>query len=105
MNSTTPEQIVAVQKAGVDTTFDLLNKTVNAIEKLTGLTLQAAKSGLAENQEALVTALGAGAPHTFVAHQAARYNLRSKRHSHIGARFTKLLRAVERNFWRLPKRS
>jgi phasin family protein len=72
MNSTTPEQIVAAQKASVDTTFDLLSKTVNAIEKLTGLTLQAAKSGLAENQEALVKAFGAGAPQTFIAQQAGQ---------------------------------
>jgi phasin family protein len=72
MNSTTPEQIVAVQKASVDTSFDLLNKTFNAIEKLTGLTLQAAKSGLAENQEALVKALEAGAPHSFIAQHASQ---------------------------------
>lgn len=72
MNSTTSEQVVAVQKASVETTFDLLNKTFNAIEKLTGLTLQAAKSGLAENQDALVKAFGAGAPHTFIAQQASQ---------------------------------
>lgn len=72
MNSTTPEQIVAVQKASVDTSFDLLNKTFNAIEQLTGLTLQAAKSGLAENQEALVKAFGAGAPHSFIAQHASQ---------------------------------
>ncbi len=72
MNSITPEQIVAVQKANVDTTFDFLNKTVNAVEKLTGLTLQAAKSGLAESQGALVRAFEAGAPHAFIAQQASQ---------------------------------
>ena len=70
MTSTTPEHIVALQKTSVDTSFDLLNKTVNAFEKLTGLTLQAAKSGLAENQEALVKAFEAGAPQAFFAQQA-----------------------------------
>ncbi|MCC8404559.1 TIGR01841 family phasin [Paraburkholderia sp. MMS20-SJTN17] len=72
MNSITPEQIVAVQKASIDTTFEILSKSVNAIEKLTALTLQAAKTGLAEKQDALLKAFEAGAPHTFVAQQAGQ---------------------------------
>jgi phasin family protein len=72
MTSTTPEQNFAAQKAVVDTTFDLLNKTFNAIEKLAGLNLQTAKSSLAENQEIFVKAFGAGAPQTFFAQQAGQ---------------------------------
>jgi phasin family protein len=70
MNSLNPEQIVAEQKAGVDTTFALLTKTFNAIEKLAELNVQAVKSSLAENQEILVRAFSAGAPQALFAQQA-----------------------------------
>ncbi|MBC8752291.1 MULTISPECIES: TIGR01841 family phasin [Paraburkholderia] len=70
MNSITPEQVVAAQKAGVDTTFDLLTKAFNGIEKLVELNLQAVKSSLAENQEILVNAFSAGEPRALFAQQS-----------------------------------
>jgi len=63
MNSLAPEQLVAAQKAGVETTFALLNKSFEGIEKLAGLNVQAVKSSLAENQEIVVKALSAKEPH------------------------------------------
>jgi phasin family protein len=72
MNSIPLEQIVAAQKAGVDTTFGLLNKSFDAVEKLVGLNAHAVKSSLADNQEILVKALSAGAPQAFFAQQASQ---------------------------------
>ncbi|WP_168787567.1 phasin family protein [Paraburkholderia aromaticivorans] len=63
MNSLTPEPLVAAQKAGLETTFALLNKAFEGIEKLAGLNVQAVKSTLAENQEMVVKALSAREPH------------------------------------------
>ena len=72
MTSIPLEQIVAAQKAGVDTTFGLLNKSFDAVEKLVELNAQAVKTSLAENQEILVKAFSAGAPQAFFAHQASQ---------------------------------
>jgi phasin family protein len=71
MSSLPPEQIVAAQKSGVDTTFGLLTKSFDGIEKLAELNVQAVKSSLAENQEILLKAFSAGEPHALFAQQAS----------------------------------
>jgi phasin family protein len=71
MSSLPPEQVVAVQKASIDTTFGLLNKIFEGVEKLAELNVQAVKSSLAENQEILLKAVSAGEPHALFAQQAS----------------------------------
>ncbi|MEJ2767961.1 phasin family protein [Mycetohabitans sp. B46] len=51
MNLLTPEQIVAAQKAHLETWFGLTNKAFESVEKFVGLNLQSAKATLAESQE------------------------------------------------------
>ncbi|TDN68856.1 TIGR01841 family phasin [Paraburkholderia sp. BL10I2N1] len=72
MSSLTPEQIVAAQKAGVDTTFGLLNKAFAGVVKLVELNMQAAKSTLAENQEILAKGFSAGAPQALFTQQGSQ---------------------------------
>ncbi|WP_341318461.1 TIGR01841 family phasin [Paraburkholderia sp. IMGN_8] len=62
MSSPTTEQLVAAQKAGVETTFAMLNKAFEGVEKLVELNVQAVKSTLAENQEVVIKALLAKEP-------------------------------------------
>lgn len=62
MSSLAPEQLVAAQKAGVESTFGLLTKAFEAIEKLFELNVQTVKSTLAESQEILVRAFSAKEP-------------------------------------------
>ncbi|MFL9906848.1 TIGR01841 family phasin [Paraburkholderia sp. RL17-337-BIB-A] len=71
MSSLPPEQIVAAQKAGADTTFGFLTKAFDGVEKLAELNVQAVKSSLAENQEILVKTFSAGEPHALFAQQAS----------------------------------
>ncbi|MEM5405102.1 MULTISPECIES: TIGR01841 family phasin [Paraburkholderia] len=69
MSTLTTEQLVAAQKAGVETSFVFLNKAFEGIEKLAELNVQAVKSTLAENQEFAVKALSAIEPQeTFSQH-------------------------------------
>ncbi|MBC8752382.1 MULTISPECIES: TIGR01841 family phasin [Paraburkholderia] len=72
MSGLTPEQIVATQKAGVDTTFGHLNKAFAGVENLVELNMQAVKSSLGDNQEILVKAFSAGAPQALFAQQASQ---------------------------------
>lgn len=53
----TPEQIVAVQKANIETLFGLTNKAFEGVEKLVELNLQVAKASLDEAQETTRAAL------------------------------------------------
>lgn len=53
----TPEQIVAVQKAHIETLFGLTNKAFEGVEKLVELNLQVAKASLDEAQETTRAAL------------------------------------------------
>ncbi|MFL9869932.1 phasin family protein [Paraburkholderia fungorum] len=71
MSSLAPEQLVAVQQAGFETTFGLLTNAFEAIEKLAELNVQAVKSTLAESQEILVKALAAKEPQEVFALQAS----------------------------------
>ncbi|MCC8392412.1 TIGR01841 family phasin [Paraburkholderia sp. MMS20-SJTR3] len=72
MISTTPQHLAAAQKAGVDTTFEILNKTAGALEKLIALNLQTANAALADQQQRAHDALAANAPQTIFAQQAGR---------------------------------
>ncbi|SEB95672.1 phasin family protein [Burkholderia sp. WP9] len=72
MNSLNPEQLVAAQKAGVETTFVFLNKAFEGVEKLAGLNVQAVKSTLAENQEIIVKALSAREPRELFSQQTSQ---------------------------------
>ena len=47
----TAEQIVAAQKANLETLFDLTSKAFEGVEKLVELNLQVAKASLGEAQE------------------------------------------------------
>lgn len=71
MSSLAPEQLVAAQKAGFETTFGLLTKAFETIEKLVELNVQAVKSTLAESQEILTKALAAKEPQELFALQAS----------------------------------
>ncbi|MEM5329113.1 phasin family protein [Paraburkholderia sp. JHI2823] len=62
MSGLTTEQHVATQKASVDTSFALLNKAFEGIDRLAELNVQAVKSVLAENQEFVIKVLSAKDP-------------------------------------------
>ena len=72
MSSLAPKQVVAAQKSGVETTFAILNTAFDGIEKLVELNVQAVKSTLAANQDALSRALSAKGPHELFTHQASQ---------------------------------
>ena len=72
MSSLAPEQLVAAQKTNVETTFVILNKAFDGIEKLVELNVQAVKSTLAENQEILAKALSAKEPHELFSQQTSQ---------------------------------
>lgn len=55
--SFTPDQVLAAQKANVETLFDLTNKAFEGVEKLVELNLQVAKTALAEVAETTKAAL------------------------------------------------
>ncbi len=54
----TAEQIVAAQKANLETLFDLTNKAFEGVEKLVELNLQVAKASLTEVQSTAAASLG-----------------------------------------------
>ena len=56
MNGLIPEQLVAAQKAGIESTFGFLTKAFEGWEKLVELNLQVVKATLAENQEIVAKA-------------------------------------------------
>lgn len=55
--SFTPEQIVAAQKANIETLFDVTTKAFEGVEKLVELNLQVARTTLAEASETALAAL------------------------------------------------
>jgi phasin family protein len=57
MNMLTTEQVLAAQKANVETLFDLTNKAFEGVEKLVELNLQVAKASLGEVAESTKAAL------------------------------------------------
>jgi phasin family protein len=54
----TAEQIVAAQKANLETLFDLTNKAFEGVEKLVELNLQVAKASMTEVQSTAAASLG-----------------------------------------------
>ena len=54
----TAEQIVAAQKANLETLFDLTNKAFEGVERLVELNLQVAKASLSEVQSTATASLG-----------------------------------------------
>ena len=54
----TAEQIVAAQKANLETLFELTNKAFEGVEKLVELNLQVAKASLTEVQSTATASLG-----------------------------------------------
>ncbi|ANB76554.1 hypothetical protein AYM40_30630 [Paraburkholderia phytofirmans OLGA172] len=72
MSSLAPEQLVAIQKAGFETTFGLLTKALEGTEKLVELSVQAVKSNLAESQEILAKVLAAKDPQELFALHASQ---------------------------------
>ncbi|MGF6756765.1 phasin family protein [Paraburkholderia sp. GAS42] len=71
MSTLAPEQLVATQKAGFETTFGLLTKAFVGTEKLVELNAQAVKSTLAESQEILAKAFATKDPQELFALQAS----------------------------------
>jgi phasin family protein len=67
----TAEQIVAAQKANLETLFDLTNKAFEGVEKLVELNLQVAKASLTEAQSTATASLGAKDAQELLALQAA----------------------------------
>jgi len=63
MSSLAPEQLVAAQKTGVETTFGILIKVFDGIENLVDLNVQAVKSTFVENQEIVAKAFSTKEPH------------------------------------------
>jgi phasin family protein len=60
MNGLVPEQLLAAQKAGVESTFGFLTKAFEGLEKLVELNVQVVKATLAENQEIVAKAFSSG---------------------------------------------
>ncbi|MGF6902398.1 TIGR01841 family phasin [Paraburkholderia sp. GAS348] len=70
MSSLVPEQLIAAQKTGLETTVGLLSKALDGTEKLADLNVQAVKSTLVESQEILAKAFSAKEPQELLALQA-----------------------------------
>jgi phasin family protein len=72
MNMTfTPEQLLAAQKANLETLFGLTNKAFEGVEKLVELNLQVAKTSLAETAETTKAALSVKDAQELMALQAS----------------------------------
>ena len=71
MSLLTPEQIVAAQKANLETLFGLTGKAFEGVEKLVELNLQAIRSNIAESQEHAQRVLSAKDPQELLALQAS----------------------------------
>ncbi len=67
----TAEQLVAAQKANLETLFDLTNKAFEGVEKLVELNLQVAKASIGEAQETAKASLGVKDAQELLALQAA----------------------------------
>ncbi len=70
MALSSPEQIAASQKAGLDAFFGLTGKVFEGVEKLVALNLQVVRSTLAESRENLTKAPGTTDPQQWFTLQA-----------------------------------
>ena len=71
MSLLTPEQIVAAQKANLETLFGLTGKAFEGVEKLVELNLQAVRSNIAESQQHTQRLLSAKDPQDLLALNAS----------------------------------
>ena len=69
--SFTPDQLMAAQKANVETLFGLTNKAFEGVEKLVELNLQVAKATLGEVAESTKAALSVKDAQELLALQAS----------------------------------
>ncbi|WP_044042770.1 phasin family protein [Caballeronia insecticola] len=69
MSSLAPENVIASQKAGVDTTFSLATQTVSSFEKLVDLNVRTARTALDEHQALVAKSLSVRDPQEFFALQ------------------------------------
>ncbi|SIT43976.1 Phasin (modular protein) [Paraburkholderia piptadeniae] len=69
MSSLRPEYFGTAQRAAVETTFGIFNKTLDGARKLVELNVQTVKSTLEENQENLVNGLSSRGPQALLAQQ------------------------------------
>ena len=69
--SFTPDQLMAAQKANVETLFDLTNKAFEGVEKLVELNLQVARASLSEVAETTKAALSVKDAQELLALQAS----------------------------------
>lgn len=69
--SFTPDQLLAAQKANVETLFDLTNKAFEGVEKLVELNLQVARTALGEVAETTKAALSVKDAQELLALQAS----------------------------------
>ncbi len=67
----TPDQLLAAQKANLETLFGLTNKAFEGVEKLVELNLQVAKTSLAESAETTKAALSVKDAQELMALQAS----------------------------------
>lgn len=67
----TAEQIIAAQKANLETLFDLTNKAFQGVEKLVELNVQVAKASMGEVQSTAAASFGAKDAQELLALQAA----------------------------------
>jgi phasin family protein len=72
MSSLVPEQLIATQKAGLETMFGFLIKALEGVENLVELNVQVVKSTLTESQEILTEVFAARDPQELLALQANR---------------------------------
>jgi len=69
MSSFTPENVIASQKAGVDTTFGLATQVVGGFEKLVDLNVRTVRTALDEHQALLAKTFSVRDPQEFFALQ------------------------------------
>jgi len=81
MNTQAPEQIVAVQKAGVEALSGFFNTALEGYEKLVALNLQAAKASILENEAVASEALSRSAkdPQSFFELQSRQSQATTKK--------------------------
>ncbi|MCG7399941.1 MULTISPECIES: TIGR01841 family phasin [Caballeronia] len=69
MSSLAPENVIASQKAGVDTTFGVAARAVEGFEKLTDLNVRTVRTALDEHQALIARTLSVRDPQAFFALQ------------------------------------
>jgi phasin family protein len=69
MSSLAPENVIASQKAGVDTTFGLAGQAVEGFEKLIDLNVRTVRTALDEHQSLIARSLSVRDPREFFAIQ------------------------------------